>query len=160
MFLSERTPAIKTASKVQWPLHFVFSCVRPITQCYRQKTVEEVPLLQSYHLENTICAPNYQLLPRKCSGHYSSLSTMFSPLHSVTNVRSVRIVSAMSLFTTENTDDSRLQMYCREAMHCATANQHFRLSARSGTQTRTKMHALYVLRYDKRRVSGRSDVEQ
>ena len=35
---------------------------------------------------------------------------------------SVRIVSAIGPVTTENTDDSRLQMYCREAMYRTTAN--------------------------------------
>ena len=45
MFSSERAPhQSKTASKVQWPLHFTFSYVRPVTQHYRRKTVEEVSL--------------------------------------------------------------------------------------------------------------------
>ena len=53
---------------------------------------------------------------------------------------SVRIVSAISPVTMENTDDSRLQMYCREAMHLATVNRHLGLSAkRYGTQRRTKV---------------------
>ena len=42
-------------------------------------------------------APNYQLLPRKCSGHYSSLSAMFSPLHSVTQRYKQRTVLESSL---------------------------------------------------------------
>ena len=53
---------------------------------------------------------------------------------------SVRIVSAINPVTTENTDDSHLQMYPREAMHHATANRHLGLSAkRNGTQRRTKV---------------------
>ena len=35
---------------------------------------------------------------------------------------SVRIVYEISPVTTENTDDSHLQPYCREATQCATAN--------------------------------------
>ena len=152
---------------MQWPLHFAFSRVRPNPQRYRRKTVEEVPLQQSIHLENTtICSPptiNYCLESavaitlrfQLCSARYIALQAK----------NSVRIVSAISLLTTENTDNSHLQMYCREAMHRATANRHFRLSAkRNGTQKEDKgksmMHALYVLRYAKRHVSGRSDVEQ
>ena len=54
LFSSERVPQLpSTASKVQWPLHFAFSYVQPITQRYRRKTVEEVPLQQSSHHENT-----------------------------------------------------------------------------------------------------------
>ena len=87
MFSSERAPQLsKTASKVQWPLRFAFGYVRPITHRYRRKTVEEVPLQQSSESpRNTIRAPpcNYQLLPRKCSGHYASLSAIFSPLLSI-----------------------------------------------------------------------------
>ena len=55
----------RTVSKVQWPLRFAVSYVQPVTQRYRRKTVEEVPLQQSSHHENTtICAPppDYQLL--------------------------------------------------------------------------------------------------
>ena len=37
---------------------------------------------------------------------------------------SVKIVSAINPVTMENMDNSHLQMYCREAMHRATANQH------------------------------------
>ena len=49
----------------------------------------------------------------------------------------------------ENMDDSRLQMYCREAMHCATTNQHLWLSAKKKWDTKedkgkSMMHALYV----------------
>ena len=53
---------------------------------------------------------------------------------------SVRIITAINPVTTENTDDSRLQMHCREAMHCATVNRHLGLSAkRNKTQRRTEV---------------------
>ena len=60
----------------------------------------------NYCLENaaaiTLC---FQL----CSARYTVLQMK----------NSVRIVSAISPVTMENTDDSRLQMYCRETMHRA-----------------------------------------
>ena len=88
MFSSERAPQLsKPALKVQWPLLFTFSYFRSVTQHYRQKTVEEVPLQQSSHHENmTIRAPptityclesaaaialHFQL----CSAHYTALQT-------------------------------------------------------------------------------------
>ena len=133
--------------------------------------------------------PSYQILLLKCSGHYASLSAMFSPLHSATDENSRRsapatiqspqkyntefarpqlsitaskvqpllhfafsyfqpvsqrykrrTMLAINPVTTENTDDSHLQKYCREAMHCATANRHLWLSAkRNGTQRRAKV---------------------
>ena len=105
-------------------LHFQLQYVQPVTQCYRQKTVEEVPLQQSSHHENTMirvpttinyCLESaaaimlcFQLYP----AHYTALQTK----------NSVRIISAINPVTTENMDNSRLQMYCREAMHRATAN--------------------------------------
>ena len=51
MFSSERhtSQISNTASKVQWPLRFAFSYIQLDTQCYRRKTVEEVPL---QHHEN------------------------------------------------------------------------------------------------------------
>ena len=127
MFLSERTPQLsQTASKVQWPLRFNFSYVQPVTQHHRRKTVKEVPLQQSCHHENTIHSPqNYQLLPRKYSGYITLRFQLCSARYTALQTKnSVRIISAISPVTTENTDDSRLQMYCREAMHRATANQH------------------------------------
>ena len=100
------TPVINTASKVQWLLCFTFSYAQLITQCYRRKTVEEVPLQQSSH--TTICAPptvskklsisyclksavaiilHFQL----CSAHYTALQTK----------NSAKIVSATNPITTE-----------------------------------------------------------
>ena len=123
MFSSECAPQqSETASKVQRPLCFALSYVQPITQCYRQKTVE-VPLQQSSHHENMIRVPptiNYclkssvaiMLCFQLCSARYTALQTK----------NSVRIVSEISPVTMESTDDSRLQTYCREAIHCATMN--------------------------------------
>ena len=124
MLSSERVAQLSiTASKVQLPLCFAFSYVWPVTQCYRRKTLE-VPLQQSSHLKNTtICTPqtiNYclesaaaiTLCFQLCSTHYTVLQMK----------NSVRIVSAISPVTMENTDDSHLQTYCREAMYHATTN--------------------------------------
>ena len=45
LFSSERISQLSnTALKEQWPLRFDFSYVQPITQCYKQKPIEEVPL--------------------------------------------------------------------------------------------------------------------
>ena len=88
MLLSERMPQLSnTASKVQWPLRFTYSYVHPVTQCYRQKNSRRSTsaTIQSTQKYDDLHAPNYQLLPRKCSGHNASLSAIFSPLHSVTN---------------------------------------------------------------------------
>ena len=157
MFSSEHTSQLsKTASKVQWPSHFDFSYVQPITQRHRRKTVEEVPLQQSSHHENTtIHAPptiNYCLVSaaaitlrfQPCSASYTALQTK----------NSVRIISAINPVTTENTDDSRLQTYCREAMHRTTTNRHLWLSAKRKWDTKedkgkSMMHVLYILRYAK-----------
>ena len=124
MFLYEHAPQLSnTASKVQWPLRFAFSYVQSITQHYRRKTVE-VPLQQSScHKNTTFRMPSLSITALKvqqplhftfqlCSARYTALQTK----------NSVRIISAINPVTTENTDDSRLQTYCREAMHCATVN--------------------------------------
>ena len=138
MFSSECvTQLSKTASKVQWPLRFAFSYVQPVTQHYRRKTVE-VPLQQSSHLENTmIRVPptiNYCLeSAAPITLHFQLCSARYTALQMKNSVRNV---SAISPFTTENnTDDSHLQTYCREVMHRATMNQHLGLSAkRNGGQ--------------------------
>ena len=123
----ERMPQLsKTASKAQWTLRFAFSYVQPVTQRYRQKTVEEVPLQQSIHHENmTICTPptikyclesaaaimlHFQL----CSARYTTLqmrTVLESSLQSVQSPQKIQTISC-------------LQAYCRETMHHATANQH------------------------------------
>ena len=123
MFSPKFVPQLlNTASKVQWPLLFAFSYVQPTTQHYRLTAVEEVPLQQSHHYENTICMPptiNYclknvaaiTLCFQLCSAHYTALQMK----------NSVRIVSAINPVSTENMDDSiYVQMYCREAMHHTT----------------------------------------
>ena len=109
---------------MQWPLCFAFSYVQLITQCYRQKTVEEVPLQQSSHLGNmTIRMPltiNYCLESAVATTLRYQLCSACYTVSQMKN--SVRIISAISPVTMENTDDSHLQMYCREAMHRATVN--------------------------------------
>ena len=98
-----------------------------------------MPLQQSGHLENmTIGTPsstNY------CAAAITLCFQLFSAHYTVSQTKdSVRIISAISPFTTENTDVSRLHTYCREAMHRATSNRHLGLSAkRNGTQRRTKV---------------------
>ena len=77
--------AIKTASKVQWPLRFAFSYVQPITQHYRRKTVE-VPLQQSSHHENMIRTPltiNYYLGAAAIMLHFQLCSARYTVLNSV-----------------------------------------------------------------------------
>ena len=88
--------------------------------------------IQSPQKYNDSCAPNYQLLPRKCSGHYASLLACYTK-------KNIRIASAINPVTTENMDDC-LQMNCRITMHRATVNRHLGLSGkRNGTQRRTKV---------------------
>ena len=143
MFSSERAPQLsQTALKVQWPSRFDFSYVQPITQHYRREAVKEVLLQQSSHHENTtirmLPTINYCLVSvaaitlrfQLCSAHYTALQTK----------NSVRIIPAISPVTTESTDDSRLQTYCREANA-----SHYReliplaVSKKNGTQRRTKV---------------------
>ena len=65
MFSSECAPQLSNAaSKVQWLLRFAFSYVRPVTQQYRRKTVEEsasatIPDTTKYDDSRVL---NYQLL--------------------------------------------------------------------------------------------------
>ena len=69
--------------------------------------------------------PNYQLLPRKCSGYITLRFQLCSAHYTALQTKnSVRIISAINPVTMENMDDSHLQMYCREAMRHATTNQH------------------------------------
>ena len=141
MFSSERTPQLsQTTSKVQWPLRFDFSYVQPVTQRYRQKNSKRSPsaTIQSPRKYDSR-APNYQLLPRKCSGCITLRFQLCSARCTALQTKnSVRIISAISPVSPQ--DDSRLQTYCMEAMHRASANQHLWLSAkRNGTQRRTKV---------------------
>ena len=142
MLSSEHVPQLSNAaSKVQWPLHFAYSYVQPVTQHYRRKTVEEVPLQQSSHHENTMIhmppTINYCL---ENAAAITLCFQLFSARYTMSQAKnSVRIVSVINPVTTENMDNSRLQMYCREAMHHTTVNRHLGLSAkRNGTQRRTK----------------------
>ena len=111
MFLSEgASQLLKTASKVQWPLCFAFSYVQSVTQHYRRKTVQEVPLQQSSHLENTtIRMPptiNYCLESaaaitlrfQLCSAHYNSvinkgtvLESSLQSVHSPWKIRTIPV---------------------------------------------------------------------
>ena len=111
MFSSECAPQLSIAgSKVKWPLRFAFSYVQPITQCYKQRTVPEIPL-QS---------------------------------------------------TTENIDNSCLQMESHILCFCESTPWAVSRKKRDTNEDKAKsmMHALYVLWYAKRYVSGQSDVEQ
>ena len=142
IFSSERAPQLSnTASKVEWLLCFAFSYVQPVTQHYRRKTVEEVPLQQSSHHENMMIhmppTINYCLQNAATTTLHFQL---FSAHYTASQMKNcVRIASAINPATMENTDNC-LQMHCREAMHRGTANRHLGLSAkRNGTQRRTKV---------------------
>ena len=84
-------------------------------------------------------APNYQTTINYCLEsavaimlRFQLCSALFKALQMKNSV--VRIVPAINPVTTENTDDSCLQTYCKEAMHCAIANRHLGLSTkRNGT---------------------------
>ena len=120
-------------------------CNNPVTE--KNMTIH-TPSTINYCLESAAAITlHFQL----CSAPYTALQTK----------NSVRIISAINPVTTENTDDSRLQTYCREAMHHATANRHLGLSQKEmGHKSKSMMRALYVLRYAKRHVSGQSNVKQ
>ena len=101
-----------------------------------------MPLQQSSHHKNTIIRTpptiNYCL---ESAAAITLRFQLFSARYTALQMKnSVRIVSEINPVTMENMDDSRLQMYCSEAMHRATMNQHLGLSAkRNGTQRRTKV---------------------
>ena len=157
MFSSECMPQLsKTASNVQWPLRFAFSYVQLVTQRYRRKTVE-VPLQQSSHHENrtirvattinhclkssaaiTLC---FQL----CSTHCTALQMK----------NSVRIVSA----SVQSPQKIRtIPVYKRTVGKPCIALPQIDTLGCQQKEMRHKgesiMHALYILRYAKRHVSG------
>ena len=124
MFSSERAPQLSnTASKVQWSLRFAFSCVQPVTQRYRRKTVKGdfKKCLCNNSATTKIRRFAHPQLSITASKVQRPLRFAFSYIQPVTKhhkqKNSVRIVSAINLVTTENTDNSRLQMYCREAIY-------------------------------------------
>ena len=52
MFLSEPVPQLSiTDLKVKWLVHFAFSYVQHVTQCYKQRTLEKHLCNQSSHHE-------------------------------------------------------------------------------------------------------------
>ena len=104
MFSSEHAPAIKTASKVQWPLRFAFSCVRPNPQRYMRKTVEEVLLQRSSHLENmtiralptvNFCLESAAAITLRfqlCSARYKQRTVLESSQQSVCSPQKIRTI--------------------------------------------------------------------
>ena len=89
----------------------------------------------------------------------------FSYVQPITQHYKQRIVLESSLQSIQSPqkimDDSYLQTFCREAMHCSTANQHLGLSAKGNRHKgKSMMHMLYVLWYAKRHVLGQNYVEQ
>ena len=140
MFSSERTHQLSnTASKVQWPLCLAFSCAQPVTTLQMKSSRKSVSAtIQSPRKYDDSRAPNYQLLPRKCSyvqpitQHYKRITVFKSSLKSIQSPQKIRTIPIYKR--------SPLQTYCRKAMYCATANRHLELSAkRNGTQRRTKV---------------------
>ena len=121
-----RVPAIKYCfeSVVAITLRLQLCSACYTTLQTKNSYLEEVSLQQSSHHENmTIRMPptiNYCL---ESAGAIALCFQLFSAHYTVLQMKnSVRIVSAINPVTTENTDDSHLQTYCRKAMHCATAN--------------------------------------
>ena len=136
-------------SKSQWPLRFAFSYVQPITKCYRRKTVEEVPQNPVTMKIRRFACPNYQLLPRNAA----IITLRFQLFSALQTKNSVTIVFAINLVTTEKTDNSHLQMYCREAIialpRIDTLSCQQKEMEHKGGQSKSMMRALYVLRMSK-----------
>ena len=100
MFSSERVPmhaAIKYCFESAVAITLCFQLCSPRYTALQKKNSRRSAFV-TIQLATTIRAPpcNYQLLPRKCSGHYTSLSAIFSPLQMK---NSVRISSAINPVT-------------------------------------------------------------
>ena len=139
MVLSEQAPQL--SNTLVTTLHFQLRSARYTVLQTKNSTrrLQEVPLQQSSHHENMtiLVHPTINYCLESVAAHFQLCSARYNVSQTK---NSVRIVSAINPDTTENTDNSSLQTYCREAMHCATANRHLWLSAkRNGTQRWTKV---------------------
>ena len=119
-----------------------------------RRRLQEVPLQQSNHHENmTIRTPqtiNYCLesavaYVQPVTKHHKRRTVLESNLQSPQKIRTIPL----------------LQMYCREAMHRATAFgcQQKKWDTKED-KGKSMMRALYILQYAKRHISGRSNIEQ
>ena len=81
------SPAIKNCfeSAVVITLCFQLCSARYTVLQTKNSRISAFATIQSPRKYDNLCAPNYQLLPQKCSGYYASLLAVFSPLHSITN---------------------------------------------------------------------------
>ena len=161
MFSSERVPQLsQTASKMQWPLCFAFSYVQPVTQCYRRKMVKEMPLQQSSHHKNTtIRAPptiNYcpvsaaaiTLHFQLCSARYTALQQRTELESSLQSVQSPRKIQTIPVY---KRTVGKPWIALPRINTLAVSKKKWDTKEDKG---KSMMHALYVLRYAKRHVSG------
>ena len=139
-----------------------------------------MPLQLSYHkIYGSFVCPNYQLFTWKLSGHYTLLSPIFNPLHSPAIIDSIyyctmvrqyilsmvlqmKNASAINPVTTENTDDSHLQIGSHPLRYHKLTPWTVSRNKWDTKENKGKSmkHALYVLQYGKRHIYGWSDVEQ
>ena len=155
-----RTPAISIiVSKVKYPLRFVVSYVQPVTQHFESRTVRKAPLQSTHTRRNHTARPNhinYRLKSEvSVTLHCRLCSTRY------TAVRIKNCLKSTSAIEIANTDDFRFEENPSRARAKSTPFPVSKDEWDTKEDTGKSMkNALHVLRYAKRHLSGRSDVEQ
>ena len=142
---------------MKYPLHFIVSYVQPVTQHFESKTVRKTPL-QSPHTERKNCAMH----PSYINYHLKNVvSIMLHCWLCSTRYTAVRIkncsksISTNKIATMKNMDD-----FCYKGKpSCATTKSTLFAVSKDEWDTKedtgkSMKNALYILRYDKRHLSG------
>ena len=158
-----RAPAISIiVSKVKYPLLFVVSYVQPVTRHFESRTVRKAPLQSTHTKRNRAACPNYINYRLKSEVSVTLRCRLCStPLHSSTNQELFEKHLCNRNSHDENTDDFRFKGKPSRARAKSTPFPVSKDEWDTKEDTGKAMNnALHVLRYAKRHLSGRSDVEQ
>ena len=135
----------------------------PITQHFESRTVRKAPL-QSTHTKrkNSAAHPNYINYRLKSEVFITLRCWLCSTRYTAVRIKNcLKSTSAIKIATMKNTDDFRYEGKPSRATAKSTPFAVSKDEWNTKEDTGKSMkNALYVLRYAKRHLSGRSDVEQ
>ena len=158
-----RAPAISIiVSKVKYPLRFVVSYIQPVTQHFESRTVRKAPLQSTHTKRNRTSRPNHINYRLKSEVSVTLRCRLCSTRYTAVRIKNcLKSTSAIIIATMKNTDDFRFEGKPSRARAKSTPFPVSKDEWDTKEDTGKCMkNALHVLRYAKRHLSGRSDVEQ
>ena len=145
---------------MKYPLRFVVSYVQPVTQHFESRTVRKAPLQSTHTKRNRAARPNHINHCLKSEVSITLHCRLCSTRYTAVRIKNcLKNTSAIEIATMKNTDYFRFEGKPSRARAKSTPFSVSKDEWDTKEDTGKPMkNALHVLRYAKRHLSGRSNI--